>query len=265
MLHSHGLGLNFKINKIAFSIFDISIAWYAIIIVSGIILDFILSKKDDGLYNLKWEKIIDMMIIVLPISIVCARIYYVIFNFSIYDGSILKMINIRDGGLAIYGGLIGGAITCILYCKKNNMKILDVLDFIAPYVILAQAIGRWGNFMNVEAYGGETSLPWRMGIFEGSKYIEVHPTFLYESLGNFLIFLFLMFIRKKRKFSGEITLLYALLYSFIRMFIEGLRTDSLMLGNFRISQVLSLVIFIISFIILVKKVIFLKKCNVNDE
>lgn len=134
-----------------------------------------------------------------------------------------------------------------------------MIDFIAPYVILGQAIGRWGNFFNVEAYGIQTDLLWRMRIFIGAKYIEVHPTFIYESLGNFIIFIVLMIKRKNRKFAGEITLWYALFYSLIRMFIEGIRADSLMLGKFRISQILSFAIFAVSAIILVKKVIILKK------
>jgi len=160
---------------------------------------------------------------------------------------------------------LAGTLTCIIYCKKNKIKLLDVLDFIAPYVVLGQAIGRWGNFVNIEAYGRHTDLLWRMGIIEGEKYIEVHPTFLYESLGNFIIFIILTLKKKKRSFAGEITLFYAMFYSLIRMFIEGLRTDSLMLGMLRISQVLSLVILVISVIVLVKKVVNLRKQEKKKE
>ena len=126
-------------------------------------------------------------------------------------------------------------------------------------MLYGQAIGRWGNFINVEAYGYETNLPWRMGIYEAGKYIEVHPTFLYESIATFLIFILLIIISNKRKYKGQITLTYLILYSFVRMLIEGLRTDSLMLGNIRISQLLSLIIFLISIFILIKKSLEEKK------
>ena len=126
-------------------------------------------------------------------------------------------------------------------------------------MLCGQAIGRWGNFINVEAYGYETDLPWRMGIYETGKYIEVHPTFLYESIATFIIFILIIIISNKRKYKGQITLTYLILYSFVRMLIEGLRTDSLMLGNIRISQLLSLIIFLISIFILIKKSLEEKK------
>jgi len=132
-------------------------------------------------------------------------------------------------------------------CDVGN--ILDLFDYIIPCLALGQAIGRWGNFINVEAYGSITRLPWRMGIIEAGKYIEVHPTFLYESLVTFLIFILLATISNKRKYKGQITLIYLTIYSFARMIIEGMRTDSLMMGDMRISQLLSMLILIITVII----------------
>lgn len=208
--------------------YGIPIAWYAVIITFAFLIGIILLKKDNGLFNIKFEDILDLSIYVIPLSIMGARIYYIVFSFDEFGWNFLKMINIRTGGLAIYGGIISGALTVILFSKKRNIKILDVLDLITPYLALGQAVGRWGNFFNVEAYGSETTLPWRMGIYIAGKYTEVHPTFLYESIADFAIFCILLIIRKNRKFSGEIVYLYIIMYSFIRFFIEGLRTDSLM-------------------------------------
>ena len=146
------------------------------------------------------------------------------------------MINIRQGGLAIHGTVIGGVITAIVYTRYKKIKFWKLADICAPGLILGQAIGRWGNFINQEAYGRPTSLPWAIHI----NGIGVHPTFLYESLWNLIIFIFLMAIRKKKKFDGQMFTLYMMLYSFGRFFIEGLRTDSLMLGEFRVAQLLSL-------------------------
>lgn len=260
-----GLGLKLNVPEIAFEFFGISVAWYGVIIVCAIGLALLLCKKNDGLFNISWEDISDLAIYVLPISIICARIYYVIFNFNSFKGNFIDIFNIRQGGLAIYGALIGGAITIIVFCKKKNINVYNLLDFVVPYVALGQAIGRWGNFFNVEAYGEATSLPWRMGIYEGINYLEVHPTFLYESICNFVIFCILLLIRRKRAFKGEVLYLYIILYSFFRIFIEGLRTDSLMFFNNRISQLLSLVLFVVFSIILIINVIKENKVRKNIE
>lgn len=245
--------LEIKLEKVAFSIFNIDVYWYAILIVLGMVIALLLCKKDSGKYNIKFETILDLSIYVIPISIISARLYYVLFNLDVYMQQPLKIFDFRSGGIAIYGGIIGAIITIIIFCKKRKINFLDILDYVAPFLPLAQSIGRWGNFINVEAYGTETQLPWRMGIFENQIYKEVHPTFLYESVATFIIFLILYKKREKRRFKGEITSLYLIMYSFIRFFIEGLRIDSLMFFNFRISQVLSLSIFVVFFIILLKK------------
>lgn len=208
--------------------YGIPIAWYAVIITFAFLIGIILLKKDDELFNIKWEDILDLSIYVIPISIIGARLYYIIFSFDEFGWDFFKMLNIRTGGLAIYGGIIAGALTLILFSKKRNIKIVDMMDYVVPYLVLGQSIGRWGNFFNIEAYGIETTLPWRMGIYEGAKYMEVHPTFLYESIADFIIFCILIGIRENRKFSGQIVYLYLIMYSFVRFFIEGLRTDSLM-------------------------------------
>lgn len=239
------LNLKLNINSIAFELFGIEIHWYAVLIVSAMLIALLIFKLRDDLYSIKFSDIIDLAIYLIPISIISARLYYVIFNLGYYIESPSQIFNIRTGGLAIYGGIIGGIGTCIVFCKKRDIKLLDLLDFVAPGLALGQAIGRWGNFVNIEAYGGETSLPWRMGIYEFGEYIEVHPTFLYESIATFMLFIVLMSIKNKRKFSGQLTYIYFIWYGFARMIIERLRTDSLMLGNVRVSQLLSLVILIV--------------------
>lgn len=189
----------------------------------------------------------------IPISIICARLYFVIFNLEYYVSNPSEIFNFRNGGIAIYGALIGAIITIFIFCKIKKIKVLDILDYLAPIIPLCQAIGRWGNYVNIEAYGTETNWPIRMEIIEEGITKYVHPTFLYESVGNLIVFLILLRFYKKRKFSGQIACLYFTLYAFVRFFVEGLRTDSLMLGSFRVSQVLSLVLFIVGVIILIIK------------
>lgn len=247
------INLELNINPVAFNVFGINITWYAILITASIILALFLCKKKEGTFGIKYEQILDLSIILLPISFICARLYYVLFTINEYD-NFIQIINIKDGGLAIYGGIIGGAITTYIYCKKNNISLLDMADYLVPVLALGQAIGRWGNFMNIEAYGTETNLPWKMGIAYLDEIKYVHPTFLYESIGDFIIFIILTILSKKRKFSGEITYLYIIMYSFIRMIIENLRIDSLMLFNVRISQILSIILFVIFCIILSNKI-----------
>ncbi len=256
-----GLNLEFNISKVAFKVFGIDIYWYAILTVTAMILALIIFKKRDGLYNIRFNNIIDLSVYVIPIAIICARLYYIIFNFEYYVQNTKEILNVRNGGLAIYGAIIGGAITCFVFCKKRKIEILDMLDYIVPGLVLGQVIGRWGNFINIEAYGIETTNIFRMGIVEAEKYIEVHPTFLYESLACFTIFIFLIIIKNKRNFKGQIVFTYLILYSLERTFVEGLRTDSLMLGNIRISQVLSVAIFVVSVTIYGVKLHELRKKN----
>lgn len=229
-------------DPIAFTIFGISVRWYGILISTGMILAAIAMIKRARLYNIDPNRAIDFSLFVIPFGVIGARLYYVIFNWSYYKGDFFKIINIRLGGLAIHGGLIVGILVAVLLCKLWNIRVMSLLDLGMPAVALAQSIGRWGNFLNKEAYGTPTDLPWAI-LVEGQR---VHPTFLYESIWNLLTFLFLIWFERRRKFEGQIFLLYAMLYSFARFFIEGLRTDSLMMGEFRVAQVLSLIVFIAS-------------------
>lgn len=158
----------------------------------------------------------------------------------------MKYLILENGGLAIYGGLILGAIAIIINCKIRKKDVLNVFDYIIPYVALCQCFGRFGNFFNVEAYGYETTSILRMGIITTQGYMEVHPTFLYEAIATFIIFIVLRIIQKKRKYKGQILLWYGILYSIIRFAIEGIRADSLMFFDFRISQILSVFILVIS-------------------
>lgn len=245
--------LNLKISDVAFSIFGIEIYWYAIMIVTAMIVALLVLKMREKYFDISFSDIIDLAIYVIPISIISARTYYIIFSLDDYISNPISMLEFRSGGLAIYGGIIGGILTCYVFCKKRKINFINLLDYIVPSLVIGQAIGRWGNFFNVEAYGTQTNLPWRMGIYEFGEYIEVHPTFLYESICNLILFIILINIKNK-KFSGQTVCIYLIGYGFIRMIIEGLRTDSLMLGNIRISQVLSLIILILGITIYFTKI-----------
>ena len=247
------INLNLKINPIAVRLFGIDIYWYAILIVAAIVIGLILAKKDEGKYSIIFEDIFNLVLLLIPAAIIGARIYYVLFRLEYYIDYPWKIFDLRDGGLAIYGGIIGGIITVYFYCKLKKISFLDLLDYIVPYLALGQAIGRWGNFFNQEAYGIQTDSIFRMGIIESGKYIEVHPTFLYESICNFIIFIILSLISNKRKFKGQIIYTYFVLYGFVRFFIEELRVDSLMIGDYKISQILSIILVIVFGIVLIYK------------
>lgn len=239
VINFEGLGLSFNINNVLFKIFGIKVYWYSFLIVVAIVIALLLCKKDDGKYNIKFDDILLLFLFILPIAIISARIFYVIFQLDYYIQNPLDIFNLRNGGLAIYGGIIGSILAILLFCKIKKIKTLDMLDYLAPYLALGQSIGRWGNFFNQEAHGTETTSFLRMGIMENGKYLQVHPTFLYESVCTLGIFIFLYSIRNKRKYSGQLTYWYFFLYGIIRAIIEGLRTDSLMLGDFRVSQIIS--------------------------
>ena len=242
-----------KISNIAFQIGNIKIYWYAIFIALSFTIGIIGIKKECKKYEIDYENILELIIIIIPISIVFARLYYVIFNLDYYLEDPLEIINIKNGGLAIYGGILGAVIAILIYATKNKMHVLNIFDICVPYLALGQAIGRWGNFFNKEAHGIETNNIFRMGIVENGIYMEVHPTFLYESICDFILVLILINFRKHKKYDGQLTLIYLLGYSSVRFIIEGLRTDSLMFGNIRISQLISVLIFIVSLIILLYK------------
>ncbi len=224
-------------DPIAFSIFGVDVAWYGILIALAMFVGTMLGIKEANRVGLGEDTLLDFLIIALPLSIIGARMYYVIFEWDRYRGSFKEILNIRNGGLAIHGGVITAIIVAIVFTKVKKIDFWVLADIAAPSLVLGQSIGRWGNYINQEAHGGPTDLPWGIMV-EG---VKVHPTFLYESIWNIGIFIFLIWYRKNhQKIPGELFLLYLALYSFIRVLIEGLRTDSLMLGNIRIAQLVSI-------------------------
>lgn len=235
-----GLGLEFEMNRVAFSVFGKNIYWYALIIVVGFLAAAFYGSRRAKQFGLKEDNILDMLICAVPVAVICARAYYVIFNFDLYRADPIKVLYIWEGGLAIYGGIIGAFIAAFVYCKVARVQFSSMLDIGALGLLIGQCVGRWGNFVNGEAYGAQTDVLWRMEIIKGAQTITAHPTFLYESLWNLLGFVLLHLRSKHRKFSGEIFLLYVAWYGFGRGIIEGLRTDSLYLMNtgLRISQFL---------------------------
>lgn len=228
-------------DPVAFTIFHIDIMWYAILITTGMVLAVLISCKRAPKHKLTADQILNFVIISIPMGIIGSRLYYVVFNWPQYAGDFFKIINIREGGLAIHGALIFGFGTAAILCLIWKVRPLNLLDLVVPTVALAQAIGRWGNFFNSEAHGGPTDLPWAIMVNGQS----VHPTFLYESIWCFLLFFILIYIDNRRQFEGQVFLLYGMLYSLERFFVEALRTDSLMLGPFKQAQVFSLTVIVI--------------------
>jgi len=228
-------------NPTAFTVFGIDIQWYAVIITSAMIIGVLFSIKDGEKQGFVGDHLLDLMLVALPLAIIGARAYYVIFNFEIYRDNIINIFNIRQGGLAIHGGLIGGFLGGYIISIKKKFNIFKVADVISPYLILGQAIGRWGNYINQEAHGGPTDLPW--GIMVDG--VKVHPTFLYESIWNIMVFFLLKKISKNKKYDGQMAATYLILYSVGRFFIEGMRTDSLMVGPLRTAQVISILLILL--------------------
>ncbi len=246
------INLELYTSKIAFSVFGIGVYKYAICIVLGAILGLIFLMINSKIINYKYEDLIEKYVVTLIIGIIGARVFFVLFRFDDYKNNLLQILYIRDGGLAIFGGLIFGFLYLFLTYRKDKDKLFDILDLTAPSVSIAQCIGRWGNFFNIEAYGTETTSFLRMGINTINGYIEVHPTFLYESIATLLIFIVLEIILRRRKYKGQVVITYCFLYSASRSVIEGLRVDSLMIGAFRVSQILSIIVLIFSLILIVK-------------
>ncbi len=266
-----GFGIGeFSLNTVAFTVLGRSIVWYGIIVTSGIIAGFLYVLYRSKFEQIKSDDVLDIAIFTIISAMVGARLYYVVMNLSHYH-TFLEVIAIWNGGIAIYGGIIGGALATLIVSKVKKLKSAKLYDMIVPGVMLGQMIGRWGNFVNTEAFGTETSLPWRMGIHKIGEFVYetpvyVHPTFLYESVWNAVGFVLINLFYKKKKYDGQIFLLYILWYGFGRMFIEGLRTDSLMIGDtIRASQLLAFVSVIISFILLILFAFRIKKQTVLTD
>lgn len=240
--------------------FGNGIYWYGVIIAAGLLLALFLCLRQAPKYGLTEDDVTDAVLWLTPASIIGARLYYVIFYFDLFrhaDGSpdFAAMLRIWDGGLAIYGGVIAGFLTVALVCRAKKISYWAMADCLVLGLLLGQAIGRWGNFMNREAFGGATALPWRMRLWlSADRYMDVHPTFLYESLWNAVGLLLLLFVFSKlRRFDGQNVCLYLLWYGLGRFWIEGLREDSLYLFNLqffgeriRVSQALSAVLVLVS-------------------
>ena len=246
------IGLKLTNMAKGFRLGSFEIRWYGVIICLGLVLCMVLAIRRTKSYGIKTDDLLDYILFGIPVSIICARIYYVVFRFDYYKEHPGEIIKIWEGGIAIYGAVIGIVLVALVGTLIKKKNFLHLLDFAVPYLILGQAIGRWGNFINQEAYGSKTnSLLGMTGNLIAKDPdlggVLVHPTFLYESLWCFATFAFLIIFRMKlQKNAGEITSLYMILYGLERAVVEGLRTDSLMIGNtIRVSQWLSVVLVIV--------------------
>ena len=225
----------------SFSIGPLEIHLYGVIIALGLLLAVLYACRRSKAFGIKDDDILDGVLWVTPFSILCARLYYGIFSWEQYASDPVSILYIWEGGLAIYGGVLGALIGVAVFCRYKKIKVTALLDLVSLGFLIGQCLGRWGNFFNREAFGAETDSFLRMGLFNPSTGVATyqHPTFLYESLWNLAGFLLLHFLSKKRKYDGQIALGYVAWYGLGRAFIEGLRTDSLYWGPFRVSQLLA--------------------------
>ncbi len=268
-----GLGLEMEINRVAFTVFGVPIYWYGVCIALGLLLGMLYAFRYAKSYGIDADRMVDVIFASTIAAIIGGRAYYVATAPFEYQ-SIWEMIDIRLGGIAIYGGIIAAFAMGALMCRVRKVPMLPMFDLAAQGFLIGQCLGRWGNFFNQEAFGGNTTLPWGMISESTQQYLQavqetlaaqgmtvdpsmpVHPTFLYESIWCGLGFLLLWRYSKHRRFHGEMTLLYIMWYGFERFFVEGLRTDSLMVGNVRISQAvaaLSVVAALVLWVILRRK------------
>lgn len=281
-----GLGIdNLAIDPVAFTLGkNLHVMWYGVVIAFGMLMAITYASYRCNQHGIKIDDLIDIAIFTIAFGVLGARLYYVALNLENFP-TLKDVFNLRTGGLAILGGVAFGAITIFIVCKIKKISWRKLFDAVGPGVMIAQAIGRWGNFFNGEAYGSVTTLPWRMSskkfadelinptikeiepitteqynqILDGT--LGVHPTFLYESLWNVLGFILINILFKKKKFDGQIALYYFAWYGFGRMLIEGLRTDPMMIGNtgIRSNQILGFLIFAISTALIVYGLIYVKK------
>ena len=280
------LGIRFSHVGQNISIFGFEIAYYGMVITFGMILAWLFILADAKRKGQSTDDYLDVIIWGMVLGVIGARAYYVIFSWSEYKDRLIGIFMLREGGLAIYGGIIGGFIGVCLICKKKGLKLFDVLDSVAYGVLIGQIFGRWGNFFNREAFGGYSDGLLSMQIpveavrdssditaemiehllnIDGISFVSVHPTFLYESLWNLGVFLFLLYLRKKKVFDGELFFLYLMFYGLGRFWIESLRTDQLkMIGmNLPVSQVLSVILILVSVVYLMYHFLKLRKGSPN--
>ncbi len=250
-------------NRIALDLGVIQIYWYSIVILIGLLVGLSFIYHEVKKQKINTDFFTNLVFYAIIIGIICARAYYVLFNLDYYSNNVLEIFEIWNGGLAIHGGLIGGGLFAIFYCKKYKVNVYKILDICVVGLIIAQAIGRWGNFFNQEAYGMLTTKEALIaqhipdfiidGMYINGAYYQ--PTFLYESIWNIMGFLILIIVRKAFKYlkTGQLTGIYFVWYSVGRIFIEGLRSDSLMLGNVKVAQLVSLILIIAGIILIVKR------------
>lgn len=249
-------------NPVIFTIGGFSLRWYSVCIFVGIVLAYIIASKESKKFDLPKDFLFDLAFWLIIIGIVGARLYYVLFNFKLFKNDLWEIFRVWNGGLAIHGGIIAGFITLIIYCKRKGVKVFQMTDIISIPLLLAQAIGRWGNFFNGEAHGSVTTLSNLENlkfipdfVIEGMNIggIYYHPTFYYESLWCLLGVVVLFLVRRYFKYLkvGQLSCLYFMWYGVGRFFIESLRTDSLMIGTFKVAQLFSIVTFLISFILFI--------------
>ena len=237
----------------SFTIGPLTIHLYGVIIAAGLMLAVLYACRRSREFGIKEDDVIDGVLWVTPFAIICARLYYCLFSWDSYADDPISILYIWNGGLAIYGGVIGAAIGVIVFCNIKKIKIPALLDLVALGFLIGQAMGRWGNFFNREAFGCRTDSFFRMGLLNSitGTVSYFHPTFLYESVWNVIGFVMLHFASKHRQYDGQIALGYAAWYGLGRTFIEGLRTDSLYLGVFRVSQLLAAVTCFAALVVLV--------------
>lgn len=243
-----------------------SLPWYGVLIACGVLAAILLCMHEEKRLHLKEDTVIDLSFWAIPLALVGARMYYAVFNWQVFAADPLSVLRIWEGGIAIYGAIIGGLLGVLIFARRRQMNPFILTDMIVPGLSLAQGIGRWGNYFNMEAYGREITDPaWQffpvgVQIPAGSGYTWHMATFFYESCWDVAVFVLLWFIiRKRSAMAGTATLWYLLLYGVGRFLIEGLRTDSLMLGSIRVSQLLSLSLVLLSAVLLVINAIQLKK------
>ena len=257
-------------NPVICSFGPFEIRWYAVLILVGAIVGILIAELHCEKKGISKNDIFDLAFYMILFGIVGARLYYVLFNLSSYH-SFMEIIAVWNGGLAIHGGIIGGALTMLVFCKKKKLSFLKVADIAMPSVMIAQAIGRWGNFFNSEAHGFEVSLSFLQSLHLPEFIIKgmhidgtyFHPTFLYESLWCIIGFILLLLLRNlcKKLKDGQITCIYFMWYGLGRFFIEGLRTDSLMLGSIRVAQLVSILTFAVGLFLLIFLGVYKKKKN----
>lgn len=247
-------------SPIIFKIGPVSIRWYGVLIMGGVILGLVLAGREAKRQSVSIAFIYDLFFYMLISAILGARLYYVIFSWDLYRNNLGEIAAFWHGGLAIHGAIIGGTVSALVYTRLKGFSFWQVADIFAPSLILGQAIGRWGNFFNQEAFGRPTNLPWGIFIEKINRplsYIHqtyFHPTFLYESLWDFCVFLFLLWVRRRKGIiRGDVFLAYLALYSLGRFWIEGLRTDSLMFAGFRVAQIISLSLILLASVTLIQR------------